>query len=111
MLLKRLAGYLISILRGDGKHDAALAQSEGEPLHGQMRLAARIALRHPDAVQSVIADDTTPDCVVQVKDERLAALASQRCYGARRMLRVERNELIAEREFGHVPQRCVMPLG
>ena len=59
---------------------------------GQVGLAGGVALRDLDAFDAVIADDPTPDRVVEIEDQAFPALAAQRGDHAGDMVRIERQE-------------------
>ncbi len=109
MLAERQPRNVVVVLRGNGKDDAAVAEPQRRLLHGEMRLAGRVALPDHDAFEPVIADDAAPQRVVEIEDEAAAALAAQRRDDAADMIGVERQEDRRERQLRHVPQGRIVP--
>ena len=94
VLFKWLARHLVGVLGRHSQHDPALAQIQSEALHRQVGFAARIALRDLDALEAIVADDSAPNRVVEIEDQRLAALAAQGCNGAGNVIGIKRNQFV-----------------
>src|SRR5271166_385395 len=91
---------LIGVFRRHGQHNSALAQIESHTLQRKMRLADGVSLGNLDAFQAVVSDDPAPDCVVEVEDQDLSALAPERGDNTRKVIGVERNEFVRKRKLG-----------
>ncbi len=103
--------HFVRVLRADGQHDSASPEVEGHALYGQVCLASRVALRKHDAGESIVADDATPEGIVEVEHQNTATLSAHRRGGSAHMIRVQRNEGLREGKLGQIPLMRVVPLG
>ena len=62
-----------------------------------------------DALDAVITDNTAPERVVKVENERLFVLAQQRLYDIRKIERELRNGIQIQNIFIHVPHKRICP--
>ncbi len=111
MLAKRAARDGVIVLRGHRENDPALAQGQCSLLHAQVGFAGWIAVAQHDASQAVIADDASPQGVVQVEDEALARLAAHRTDKAACPVAIEGHQVMREEKFPERPLHGIVPAG
>src|SRR5271168_2159061 len=110
MSFERGTCNLIGVLRRHGQHNSSLAQIESHALHRKMGLAYGVSLGELDAFQTVVSDDTAPDCVVEVEDQDLSTLTPERGDNPGHVIGVERNELVRKGKLCQVPKLRIMPV-
>ena len=96
-----------SNLRPERRHVHA---RRGQAAGRQERLACGVALRDLNSFKSIVADDATPNRVVEVEHEASAALAAHRPNDPADVIRVERNVIIGKWQFRQIPLCGGMPV-
>ena len=76
-----------------------------------MRFPTSIALRKLDALKAIVANHAAPNRVIEIENQRLAALAAQRANDARDVIGVKRDQFVREGELAQIPQLRIVPIG
>ena len=80
MFLEGFLGGVLIVLRGHADDDAALFELLDPHLELGEGLADAQSVSQLDAFQTVVTDDTAPNCVVEVEDETLLELSLRCAY-------------------------------
>ena len=76
-----------------------------------MCLAGGIAVTDQDTLQAVIANDTAPERIVEIKNQAATTFAAPRRDYAADVIRINGYVVLRERQFCHIPQRGIVPVG
>jgi hypothetical protein len=103
VLAEREASGLIIIFRRNRQHDARVSQREKISLEIEKGLSGRVSLGDLDSGQTVVADDSTPQSVIEIQNQTATALSSHGRNRAADIVSVEWDASLRELKFGKVP--------
>src|SRR5207249_1983762 len=106
---KARARDLRIVLRTNRQENASLTQSKAISLKGGVRLGERRFLSDLDLVESVVSDDSAPQCVIQIEHQTLFRLAEHRANHRGKRLRDGKAGLRCGQDFVAVPAVPIEP--
>jgi hypothetical protein len=92
MLLERQPPDLVFIFRANGKDNSPASEIESHFLHSEKSLSGRVSLGDLNALETIIADDASPERVIQIQNQAAPAPASQRSEDSTQVLGVKWNK-------------------
>ena len=109
MLAERQHGGGVLVLADHRQNDSAPLQFANERLERDERLAL-VEFPERDALEAVVADDASPERVVEVEDDAFREHARGGEHGVEQRLREKRKMLEPAGRLRHVPHPGIEPL-